>query len=141
MFEGEGCISFKGRMLTLHITSTDYDVLDTVLAVAGCGHIGKEYRHKGAGKEHYKPFKRWEIRGIGEAQSLLLRLRPYLLERRAAKADEVLALMPLLDPTRPGRGGGKDAGRLCRAGLHPMNGKRYCYQCRNISRNIKRHTI
>jgi len=134
MFEGEGCISLRGRALTLHITSTDYDVLDVVLAVAGCGHIGPEYRHKGVGKEHYKPFKRWEIRGIDEAQLLLRRLRPYLLSRRGAKADEVMALISLMDPTRPGRRGGKSPERLCRAGLHPMNGKRYCYACANAGR-------
>lgn len=122
----------RGRSLTLHITSTDYDVLDTVMAVAGCGHLSSEYRDKRPGKEHYKPFKRWEVRGIEEGQRLLRRLRPYLLSRRAIKADEVLALEPLLNPANRGRRGGSNG--MCRAGLHPMNGKRYCYQCANDKR-------
>lgn len=134
LFEGEGCISLSGRTITLHVTSTDYDVLDTVLATAGCGAIGKEYRDKRPGKEHYKPFKRWEVRSLPEAQALLLRLYPYLHARRRARADQVLACVAILNPARPGRRGGKDPNRLCVAGLHPMNGKRYCYQCANDKR-------
>jgi hypothetical protein len=138
MFEGEGTLGIyhsktNGKeygSVTMAITSTDYDVLDAVLATAGCGQLTKEYRHKGVGKEHYKPFKTWTVRSLPDAQALIRRIRPYLLARRGARADEVLALRPL-NPAAPGRGGGKDPARLCFAGLHPMNGKRYCLACAN----------
>lgn len=138
LFEGEGTISISGRSVTLAVTSTDYDVLDTLLKVSGLGHITREYRDKRPGKEHYKPFKRWEVRGIADCQRFLLRIRPYLHARRGARADELLAMVPVLDPSRPGRAGGKDPDRLCRAGLHPMNGKRYCYACQNDRRRPQR---
>lgn len=141
MFEGEGTLGIyhsttKGKeygSVVMRITSTDYDVLDTLLAVAGCGRIGKEYRDNRPGKEHYKPYRSWEVRSVPEAQALLRRIRPYLHQRRGERADEVLALKPL-DNTRPGRAGGSDPARLCRQGLHPMNGTRYCYPCANAKR-------
>ena len=138
LFEGEGTIFVKNRATLVAVTSTDYDVLEALLAVAGYGTISKEMRHKGIGKEHYKPFKRWEVRGIPECQGFLRRIRPYLLSRRGARADELLALVPVLNPARPGRRGGKDPTRLCMRGLHPMNGKRYCYACDRIKGKARR---
>ena len=144
IFEGEGTLGIyhskkKGRRygsVTMAITSTDYDVLDKVLSVAGCGQLTKEYKDKRPGNEHYKPFKTWTVRNLSETQALLRRIRPYLLARRGARADEVLALRPM-NPASPGRGGGKDPSRLCFAGLHPMDGKRYCRTCSNVRRRVR----
>lgn len=138
LFEGEGTIWVGKRSAMLAVTSTDYDVLESLLHVAGCGRISKEYRDKV--HEHYKPFKRWEVRNLDEIKQVLLRMMPYLHERRRARAREALALT-YADPTRPGRAGGKDPDRLCRQGLHKMNGKRYCRECANKANRERYHRI
>lgn len=131
MFEGEGTLVIHDsvvrgkayKRVTMRIVSTDFDVLDKVLEVAEVGRLSKTYQYNG-----HKPWAAWEVRSLGDVQAVLRRIRPFLMARRGARADMVLAMVPL-DPTRPGRRGGRDPNRLCRAGLHPMGGDRYCRPC------------
>ena len=138
MFEGEGCIYVpkKGAQIRISITSTDYDVLESVLKVAGIGVISKPRMPdgiirmgSGSGK---KPCWKWYVTGVDAVQAVLLRLRPYLHQRRLAKCDEALAAK-LFDRTRPGGKGYRDADpdRLCRQDLHPMRDSRICRECSN----------
>jgi hypothetical protein len=140
MYEGEGTLVIHESVVagksykraTMRIVSTDFDVLDKVLEVAGMGRITRTYQYA----EHHKPWAAWEVRSLGDVQAIVRRLRPFLMARRGARADEVLAMRPL-DPTRPGRRGGRDPARLCRAGLHPMGGERYCRPCHRAKQKVR----
>lgn len=93
LFEGEGCIiygaSHKGAF-RLKISSTDRDVLETMLARSGVGYIcgPTAPRADGLGK---KPFFTWIANGHA-AVALLREMLPFLGERRTATANEKLGL-------------------------------------------------
>lgn len=91
LFEGEGSISMMDhRYVQLCLNTTDEDVAKKFHALVG-GRLYGPYRNP-AYKEHWKSQWLWRMNGH-PARELLLRLRPYLGTRRAARADEVLSLI------------------------------------------------
>lgn len=93
LFEGEGCISIRDRPNTraagpsarLSLTSTDHDVALRFQRIVG----GKldESPYVRNGFAHHKPIWTWRIENAPGVIQVLRLLRPYLGERRAAKAE------------------------------------------------------
>ena len=94
LFEGEGYITIfhmEGHVLPtirLGITMTDRDVLEHFCRVVECGRVTGEHRF---GREHHKPTFRWSIGNRKDCERILLMFLPWLGERRATKAREMLA--------------------------------------------------
>lgn len=107
IFEGEGSISRSSysKSVTLDLTSTDFDILETVKIAFGCGKIstkphGSVYSTRD-NSEHsleellgWKPAWRWRVGNWDSVEPLLKRMRPFMGQRRRAKIDEVLADPP-----------------------------------------------
>ena len=100
LFEGEGCISTfrqKHHVMThvrLYVQMTDRDVLEKFCRIVECGKVGPERRY---GRPHHKPSYVWQISNRADCERILLAFRPWLLARRGAKADEVLAEIAKMD--------------------------------------------
>jgi hypothetical protein len=124
LFEGEGSIIHystpsgkKSRMLQLE--TTDADVLQRFHAIVGVGQIrGPRIREAGR-----KPIWLWQCSKGLDYLPLLNTLMPWLGERRRAKAEQLLADPPKLEPQTH-----------CKRGhLLGMNRKfRGCQDCRHL---------
>lgn len=104
LFEGEGYITLmrvKARPDSLHlirlgITMTDQDVLERFCRAVECGRVTGPHRH-GDRPAHHKPVYRWGIGNRADVERILVAFLPWLGERRAAKANEMLAEIAKLD--------------------------------------------
>jgi len=113
LFEGEGTIIIRpGRKkakagnIEIALTSTDEDVVREYARVVRTGVVYGPYHYA----DNCKPFWKWTVHGDG-AVTLLLRLQPYLLSRRQARAiaavdaHEERKLQPHYRVSRRGIGG------------------------------------
>ncbi len=100
LFEGEGCITTFEQshnalpLIRLQIIMTDRDVLERFCLIVNCGRVSDERRF---GREHYKPTYVWQIGNRFDVERILLAFKPWLCQRRGAKADLVLAEIARLD--------------------------------------------
>lgn len=100
LFEGEGSVihrpGLRGTNRGLALGTTDLDVLTRFVAIVECGRIGA-VPEKGVNR----PVWRWQVTRWREVEPLVLRLLPYMGERRQAK----LRLLLEDAPSRRSRGG------------------------------------
>lgn len=92
LFEGEGSLStYLQRGNVRHnaaMSSVDKDVLDAFASVVGVGKVLGPY---GPYKNNQvKPQWRWQVSAKADVLHVIDLLRPYMLERRAQRMDEVL---------------------------------------------------
>lgn len=91
MFEGEGSCGVyatnKGRttFVRMQVTTTDKDVAEAILRIAGCGRI---YEMERKGK---KLAYRWQISRRDSAVMVAAMIEPYLYARRRAQIRDVLS--------------------------------------------------
>lgn len=91
LYEGEGCVVYPDShkaSFDLRISSTDLDVLESMVDRCGLGSISGPHPPNGFGK---KPFYTWSARGRA-AIALALLMRPWLGSRRVARLEEKIAL-------------------------------------------------
>lgn len=90
LFEGEGCIGTTKNHYCVRLTlvSTDEDVVRRFQHVVGFGRLNGP--HKGQGPNS-KPSWVWAKSGQ-EAELFLAEMLPFMCERRASRAREVIAL-------------------------------------------------
>ena len=100
LFEGEGCIYKDPRSNSIRLTlnSTDKDVLQRFVDMAGCGNIVPIKFPPS--KQHYKPGWVWSIWKAKEVKRLLTLMLPLLGDRRAHAALSALDVLEL-DRVRP----------------------------------------
>ncbi|RJQ10892.1 MAG: hypothetical protein C4551_01930 [Bacillota bacterium] len=93
-FDGEGCIHIPNQPgIDVSISNTSQALIEAIRVRVGLGII-EEITFS---KENWRTKYSWRVRRYSEAESLLLRIRPFLTIK-AAKADEALAYMrPKLD--------------------------------------------
>ncbi len=92
LFEGEGYISASKKtphLFVLGITSTDRDVLDRVVDIAGGKIYGPYIKEQGRIKPQYT----WYLSTKKETVPLLERMIPLLCERRKTRAMAALAAL------------------------------------------------
>lgn len=103
LFEGEGCIIERTQRArdgsTLHyqclqLTMTDRDVVERFHQVVGCG-WRYSIRPKVQNGRGTKILYDLHIGRRHDVERILLMLRPWLGERRGAKADQALAALAL----------------------------------------------
>lgn len=96
LFEGEGCFTRsttprpdgKPRyQLSAILSLTDHDVLLRFHAIVG---VGRVY-DKRVEKSHHKQQWRWVTGSVADFIAVLTILRPWLSERRIARAEELLS--------------------------------------------------
>lgn len=134
VFEGEGSITFTGRSsVTLHIGMTDEDVIQRVAAVAAVGWTTTEDRG-----DKRKRMYVWRVTTAADVAAVLGRLRPWLGDRRGARADA--ALERVADVRKPGH---------CKRD-HPLTGdnlyrspggQEHCRACARIRDAARRDLI
>lgn len=88
LFEGEGCIrSTQNHSISnyprLHLSTTDEDVIRRFRDVIAYGKVSGPYY-----RENYKPIFYWSTSGRN-AHAAIVKIFPYLLSRRKAKAIKV----------------------------------------------------
>ena len=89
VFEGEGWLGIRGKTSAeVVVGMTDRDVVDRFCAVIGRGAVSVEPRQDG-----HKTLYRWSISNAAHVAEFIALVRPWLGERRGAKADEVLAVI------------------------------------------------
>jgi hypothetical protein len=94
LFEGEGNIhkfQNKGGMglhLRLRVSSTDRDVLDHLVSIAGGGYTGPYHMDN----PRHKPIWLWSLNRQNDVLKVMSHFYPYLGERRRARWDEVIGL-------------------------------------------------
>lgn len=112
LFEGEGTIIIRTRpedQIDCQLSSVDEDVVREFASVIGCGKVHGPYQYG-----NRQPYWKWCAYGDG-AVTAIERIRPYLLSRRAAKADEAVTRYdqrqkrPHYTVSRKGMGGRKKA--------------------------------
>lgn len=91
LFEGEGSIDPKGNRLSL--TTTDLDVLNKFLSVAGCGHIYQRKPNPLKKQLGKKTQWTWVINRQEYTQALLAAMWEWLGVRRRVKAEEFFRKM------------------------------------------------
>src|ERR1700739_1738674 len=93
LFEGEGCIGLQWRngypKPTIHIHSTDRDVLEKVVEICG-GSVKGPYNNK---RPNTKDYFTWGLFSKAGACGFLVAILPWLLSRRKARALGVLEVM------------------------------------------------
>ena len=88
IFEGEGNVSKAGKSsYQMRITSTDKDIIERVHQLAGCGSMSEVKRNA---PSHWKPAWIWYTAKRENVAQLLLTFLPFLGERRAYNALNVL---------------------------------------------------
>lgn len=98
LFEGEGSFATMGKTgAQLVLGMTDADVVERFARLVGCGNI---YVDKS--KKYRKPFYRWVVTKRGDVERVTLLLLPWLGDRRAGKAVDVLERL------KDNRGVGRD---------------------------------
>lgn len=90
LFEGEGSISRTSVRRALQLGTTDRDVRDHFAEVMG---VGKRWTQVRPGKR--KPLHWWAVYAWDDCVEVLTLIRPYLGERRAERADDLLAHPPV----------------------------------------------
>src|SRR5258708_6858023 len=97
VFEGEGSIIVRpaggkrpGLQRRLQVPMTDADVLHRFRDVVGAGRIYGPIQRE----DNYKPVYVWVCSRWADIERILRAFRPYLLERRGAKADVMLESAP-----------------------------------------------
>lgn len=86
LFEGEGSIVVRERQVVICLRTTDLDVLRKFVAIVGYGQI----RPVKLRPFHNRQQHAWFIGHKAEVFRILTAMRPWLGERRGAKADEAL---------------------------------------------------
>lgn len=112
ILEGEGCFTFYPNRQTrtsvkpsgafgVEIQSTDQDVVDRVESLVGTGSRSIRCMTNPNHRDAYS----WKLSRRADVLSVLLAIRPYMLSRRAARIDEMIAgireWMSKLDPKSP----------------------------------------
>lgn len=89
LLEGEGCFFMGngGRSPRIHTRSTDLDVLERAMDVAGVGTLRGPTWHGRSSK----PFWTWAVENGSEAAALMANMHPLLGKRRRAKIEDLLA--------------------------------------------------
>jgi hypothetical protein len=100
LFEGEGCIYFRGDRrrphAVLQVSMTDEDVVRRLLTVTGRGHVSMRQPRDNKRKTVWT----WTVSHATHAVELLRLMLPYLGARRAARAREALAIWKSQPPRR-----------------------------------------
>lgn len=90
LFEGEGCIyidaSTTPHRVHLEVKMTDEDTIRRLHAVVGCGNVTAQAT---TNPRHLSTWK-WKTADAWEVRRFLHLVRPWLGDRRGAKADEAL---------------------------------------------------
>jgi hypothetical protein len=93
IIEGEGTLSLnkiKARKnswrVAVTVTMSDFDVIERLHKIFGVGTV----RDKAPQQVGYKPLKEWAVQNQAGCLEVLLRIMPYLGQRRLAKAKEML---------------------------------------------------
>ena len=88
IYEGEGSITQRRGTNTfqIRIKMTDYDVLERVLQIAGCGTLLAVRKYEDYHKQAYQ----WSIGSKKDITNVLSRILPFLGHRRAYKALNAL---------------------------------------------------
>lgn len=87
IIEGEGCFTHSGTTITVQLKMTDEDVVRRCQQIAGVGVFSVKGRSAST-LPHYKQVFQWTSAGA-EAMQVITLVRPFLGERRAARADEL----------------------------------------------------
>lgn len=97
IFEGEGCLTFKKTKSkkgswTMIVEMTDMDVLWSFYESIGCvGNMSGLRKKSPSRKENWKPTGTWSTSKRQLIYELIIRMYPYLHDRRRAKCDEFFA--------------------------------------------------
>lgn len=87
LFEGEGCVSRKGKTrIGLHVQMTDHDIIQRLREITGVGHVFGPLKTQ---KAHYKPTWVWAVQVDSRARQIAALLYPQLGIRRRAKIDSL----------------------------------------------------
>lgn len=90
LYEGEGnCHIGKGRLITVSIRMTDFDIIDRLAILTGVGQLLGPYDNNRKDRGPCKPIKRWNANG-GDAVDFLEVIRPWLGQRRGERADQAI---------------------------------------------------
>jgi hypothetical protein len=99
VIEGEGCFQIckrparKSQDAAVTVLMTDEDVIRRLQELSGVGRVtGPHIRGVN------KPIWLWRVAKADEAIPLITAIRPWLLARRAARADEVVAILATKKP-------------------------------------------
>jgi hypothetical protein len=101
ILEGEGCFSINYRthksgnvhpQLAIHCEMTDEDTIDKLYGVLGVGNVYYRENDRADGRKR-KPSWILSIQKQKEIFDTLLRVMPYLGERRLAKAKEMFDIL------------------------------------------------
>lgn len=127
-FEGEGSITYSDKTgIRVSIDNTDLDTLQRFLEYTQVGTI---YGPRNRGEKR-KPIWVWDLSATETAITLLRRLRPYLLQRRRQRIDEVIELREarLREIFRPLTCTycGKEFSRRDARGTRPKHCSKICY--------------
>lgn len=95
LFEGEGCVSlfedsrskYGNKIVGIRLNTTDEDVALSMLEICG-GKVTGPYSYKS--RPNVKPFWSWSIPTKKGMYVFLLKIRPYMLERRKQAIDLAL---------------------------------------------------
>lgn len=93
LFEGEGCIYITPdkRIVRLSLSSVDFDVIEKLHSLVEIGHTHTvDYTVQSGPRTKMV----WLSSKLTENQDLLLKLLPFLSERRTVKAEEAIAIQP-----------------------------------------------
>lgn len=89
LFDGEGHIGFVGKhSVVMQLGMTDEDVVRRFHTVVGVGRLSGPYSNGPRGR---KPVWLWAAQHTPDVRELLVALKPWLGERRSARADAALA--------------------------------------------------
>lgn len=93
LFEGEGCwnayVRRSGKIQAqARLSSTDQDVVEKFARIVGIGNVTGPRQNKN--KPQWKPVYEWCVYEIANVRALIEMFRPWMGERRLAKAEEVL---------------------------------------------------
>jgi hypothetical protein len=105
LFEGEGCISQFDSRWSVHLASTDHDVLVRLNDIVGLGQINGPY------DRGHKPHWVWQCASQPKVYAFLVAIYPWLGERRGARALEAIRGIVAHRP-------GQHRSSMCKAGKH-----------------------
>jgi intein/homing endonuclease len=87
LFEGEGSVYKQKGRLRVSIEMTDLDVIETVQKLFG-GSVSKRIPKK----SHWKISWKWRLTNNKESTAFLIKILPFLHERRTARIKELMVL-------------------------------------------------
>ena len=88
LFEGEGSITNNRTRAKLNLAMTDKDVVEKFASIIGYGNVNPKKNHKKP--SHWKDQWEWSVGKQSEVRRILSLLLPYLGNRRAYKALNIL---------------------------------------------------